>query len=173
MVVAFLVKNIVILDYSGGNYYLNVKESAVCLTKIGAPYRTDVWIVFTAVNGFRFQCLPISTVVFQAKPMFKFQTDYDEATGEQVLTCCLLPQMEFQAENVGKCGDFCFRKLHLSWVLLFSVKQDSFHLGRMARSKFVDNFDLALNIGSCVDDQDEENANVGAGLLQYNGYGIY
>ena len=38
----------------------------------------------------------------QAKPMLNFQTDYDEATGEQVLTCFLLPQMEFQQENMGK-----------------------------------------------------------------------
>ena len=34
--------------------------------------------------------------------MLNFQTDYDEATGEQVLTCFLLPQMEFQQENMGK-----------------------------------------------------------------------
>ena len=40
--------------------------------------------------------------IFQAKPMLNFQTDYDEATGEQVLTCFLLPQMEYQAEQMGK-----------------------------------------------------------------------
>ena len=34
--------------------------------------------------------------------MLNFQTDYDEATGEQVLTCFLLPQMEYQAEHMGK-----------------------------------------------------------------------
>ena len=34
--------------------------------------------------------------------MLNFQTDYDEGTGEQVLTCFLLPQMEYQAENLGK-----------------------------------------------------------------------
>ena len=34
--------------------------------------------------------------------MLNFQTDYDEATGEQVLTCFLLPQMEYQAEQMGK-----------------------------------------------------------------------
>ena len=49
---------------------------------------------------------PQSTYFFsllsQAKPMLNFQTDYDEATGEQVLTCFLLPQMEFQQENMGK-----------------------------------------------------------------------
>ena len=34
--------------------------------------------------------------------MLNFQTDYDEATGEQVLTCFLLPQMEYQQiENAG------------------------------------------------------------------------
>ena len=36
---------------------------------------------------------------FQAKPMLNFQTDYDEATGEQVLTCFLLPQMDYQVEQ--------------------------------------------------------------------------
>jgi len=30
----------------------------------------------------------------QAKPMLAFQTDYDEETGDQVLTCFLLPQLE-------------------------------------------------------------------------------
>ena len=34
--------------------------------------------------------------------MLNFQTDYDESTGEQVLTCFLLPQMEYQQENMGK-----------------------------------------------------------------------
>ena len=40
----------------------------------------------------------------QAKPMLNFQTDYDENTGEQVLTCFLLPQMEYQPddENPGE-----------------------------------------------------------------------
>lgn len=32
--------------------------------------------------------------VNQAKPMLNFQTDYDQETGEQVLTCFLLPQVE-------------------------------------------------------------------------------
>jgi len=40
----------------------------------------------------------------QAKPMLNFQTDYDERTGEQVLTCFLLPQMEMlsEDENLGE-----------------------------------------------------------------------
>ena len=39
----------------------------------------------------------------QAKPMLNFQTDYDENTGEQVLTCFLLPQDECQSEdNAGE-----------------------------------------------------------------------
>jgi protein scribble len=33
--------------------------------------------------------------------MLTFQTDIDEKTGEQVLTCFLLPQMEYQAEPSG------------------------------------------------------------------------
>ena len=43
--------------------------------------------------------------------MLNFQTDYDEATGEQVLTCFLLPQMEYQAEQMGKLSkkyQWCF-----------------------------------------------------------------
>ena len=47
--------------------------------------------------------------IFQAKPMLNFQTDYDEATGEQVLTCFLLPQMEYQAEQMGKLSKKYFR----------------------------------------------------------------
>ena len=41
-------------------------------------------------------------ISFQAKPMLNFQTDYDLATGEQVLTCFLLPQVEFLADKQGK-----------------------------------------------------------------------
>lgn len=37
----------------------------------------------------------------QAQPMLKFQTDVDEATGEEVLTCFLLPQLEYQPDNTG------------------------------------------------------------------------
>ena len=35
----------------------------------------------------------------QAQPMLTFQTDLDEATGVQVLTCFLLPQLEYQQEQ--------------------------------------------------------------------------
>ena len=49
-----------------------------------------------------FKALIFFFLLSQAKPMLNFQTDYDEATGEQVLTCFLLPQMEFQQENMGK-----------------------------------------------------------------------
>ncbi len=34
--------------------------------------------------------------------MLNFQTDYDEHTGEQVLTCFLLPQMEYQNAELGE-----------------------------------------------------------------------
>ena len=40
----------------------------------------------------------------QAKPMLNFQTDYDENTGEQVLTCFLLPQLEAQNEEQHTLG---------------------------------------------------------------------
>ena len=35
----------------------------------------------------------------QAKPMLAFQTDYDENTGDQVLTCFLLPQLEGSSDE--------------------------------------------------------------------------
>ena len=64
------------------------------------------------VSGNRLQHLPFTLTNLnlkalwlaenQAKPMLNFQTDYDEATGEQVLTCFLLPQFEYQQENMGK-----------------------------------------------------------------------
>ena len=40
----------------------------------------------------------------QAQPMLTFQTDIDEHTGEQVLTCFLLPQLEYQNEQQGMKG---------------------------------------------------------------------
>ena len=51
--------------------------------------------------------------------MLNFQTDYDEATGEQVLTCFLLPQMEYQAEQMGKLS-----KKNISGVV--STSQSAF-----------------------------------------------
>lgn len=37
----------------------------------------------------------------QAQPMLNFQTDEDGKTGEQVLTCFLLPQLEIRGETNG------------------------------------------------------------------------
>jgi len=37
--------------------------------------------------------------------MLKFQTDVDEETGEQVLTCFLLPQLEYHPDNAA--GKYC------------------------------------------------------------------
>ena len=37
----------------------------------------------------------------QAQPLLKFQTDYDERTGQKVLTCVLLPQQGFHTESMG------------------------------------------------------------------------
>ena len=58
---------------------------------------------------FRLQHLPLSLAnlnlkavwlsVNQAQPMLKFQTDFDEKTGEEVLTCFLLPQLQYKPEN--------------------------------------------------------------------------
>ncbi|KAF4528157.1 hypothetical protein B566_EDAN016921, partial [Ephemera danica] len=63
------------------------------------------------VAGNRLQHLPMSLASLalkavwlsenQAQPMLKFQTDIDEATGEQVLTCFLLPQLEMRHHESG------------------------------------------------------------------------
>jgi protein scribble len=68
---------------------------------------------------FRLQYLPLSLTGLnlkaiwlsenQAQPMLTFQTDIDEHTGEQVLTCFLLPQLEYQNEQQGmKASGFLF-----------------------------------------------------------------
>jgi len=61
------------------------------------------------VCGNRLQHLPFSLTSLnlkalwlsenQAKPMLAFQTDYDENTGDQVLTCFLLPQLEGSSDE--------------------------------------------------------------------------
>nr|CAD7392305.1 unnamed protein product [Timema cristinae] len=61
------------------------------------------------VSGNRLQYLPLSLANLnlkavwlsenQAQPMLKFQTDVDEETGEEVLTCFLLPQLEYRPET--------------------------------------------------------------------------
>ena len=54
--------------------------------------------------------------------MLNFQTDYDEATGEQVLTCFLLPQMEYQQiENAGKL--YFFKGIFAFWYFDFHILQ--------------------------------------------------
>ncbi|XP_063407084.1 protein scribble homolog isoform X8 [Mytilus trossulus] len=62
------------------------------------------------VSGNRLEYLPITVANLnlkalwlsenQAKPMLKFQTDFDERTGQQVLTCFLLPQQDFHTESM-------------------------------------------------------------------------
>jgi len=60
------------------------------------------------VSGNRLQYLPLSLTNLnlkaiwlsenQAQPMLTFQTDIDDRTGEQILTCFLLPQLEYPNE---------------------------------------------------------------------------
>ena len=38
----------------------------------------------------------------QAQPMLKYQTDIDEKTGQEVLTCFLLPQQAYHTESMGE-----------------------------------------------------------------------
>ncbi|XP_044742521.1 protein lap4 isoform X3 [Chrysoperla carnea] len=61
------------------------------------------------VSGNRLQYLPYTLVNLnlkavwlsenQAQPMLTFQTDTDEESGKQVLTCFLLPQLEYNPDN--------------------------------------------------------------------------
>ena len=59
----------------------------------------------------------------QAQPMLKFQTDFDERTGQKVLTCFLLPQQAFQTESMGKTS---FIVVIYSFVKLFTAQQNFF-----------------------------------------------
>lgn len=69
------------------------------------------------VSGNQLQYLPYSLVNLQlkavwlsenqAQPLLTFQPDVDERTGEQVLTCFLLPQLEYQTPAVGSGKCFC------------------------------------------------------------------
>ncbi|XP_041361778.1 protein scribble homolog [Gigantopelta aegis] len=62
------------------------------------------------VSGNRLEYLPITIANLnlkalwlsenQAQPMLKFQTDFDERTGQKVLTCFLLPQQGFHTESM-------------------------------------------------------------------------
>lgn len=70
------------------------------------------------VSGNRLQYLPFSLVNLQlkavwlsenqAQPLLTFQPDTDELTGEQVLTCFLLPQQEYQPVSPGKFSPLYF-----------------------------------------------------------------
>ncbi|XP_070209398.1 protein scribble homolog isoform X4 [Littorina saxatilis] len=62
------------------------------------------------VSGNRLEYLPMTVANLdlkalwlsenQAQPLLKFQTDYDERTGQKVLTCFLLPQQGFHTESM-------------------------------------------------------------------------
>ncbi|XP_065942307.1 protein scribble homolog isoform X19 [Magallana gigas] len=62
------------------------------------------------VSGNKLEYLPITITNLhlnalwlsenQAKPMLKFQTDFDDRTGQHVLTCFLLPQQGFHTESM-------------------------------------------------------------------------
>ncbi|XP_050449399.1 protein lap4 isoform X3 [Cataglyphis hispanica] len=66
------------------------------------------------VSGNRLHYLPYSLINLnlkavwlsenQAQPMLTFQTDIDEETGQEVLTCFLLPQLEFHPDDSGRLG---------------------------------------------------------------------
>ncbi|EZA58536.1 Protein lap4 [Ooceraea biroi] len=66
------------------------------------------------VSGNRLHYLPYSLINLnlkavwlsenQAQPMLTFQTDVDEETGQEVLTCFLLPQLEFHPDDSSRLG---------------------------------------------------------------------
>ncbi|XP_071512746.1 protein lap4-like isoform X5 [Panulirus ornatus] len=67
------------------------------------------------VSGNRLQYLPLTITALnlkavwlsenQAQPMLNFQTEVDETSGQEVLTCFLLPQQEYQHESLEyTCG---------------------------------------------------------------------
>ncbi|XP_076629824.1 scribble planar cell polarity protein isoform X2 [Colletes latitarsis] len=66
------------------------------------------------VSGNRLQYLPYSLINLnlkavwlsenQAQPMLTFQTDVDEETEQEVLTCFLLPQLESHPDDSGRVG---------------------------------------------------------------------
>ncbi|XP_023245294.1 protein lap4 [Copidosoma floridanum] len=66
------------------------------------------------VSGNRLQYLPYSLVNLnlkavwlsenQAQPMLTFQTEVDEETGQEVLTCFLLPQLEYHNDESSRLG---------------------------------------------------------------------
>ncbi|XP_043507847.1 protein lap4 isoform X5 [Frieseomelitta varia] len=66
------------------------------------------------VSGNRLQYLPYSLINLnlkavwlsknQAQPMLTFQTDIDEETGQEVLICFLLPQLEIHPDDSGRLG---------------------------------------------------------------------
>lgn len=57
----------------------------------------------------------------QAQPLLKFQTDYDERTGQKVLTCFLLPQQGFHTESMGVWLVKHLYDCHSSWQALHIV----------------------------------------------------
>lgn len=71
-------------------------------------YCTDLHVL--DVSGNRLKYLPITLINLnlkavwlsenQSQPMLTFQTEIDEESGEEVLTCFLLPQMDYH--NDGK-----------------------------------------------------------------------
>lgn len=77
------------------------------LTKIPAEMGNCSILHVLDVSGNRLNYLPYSLVNLQlkavwlsenqAQPLLTFQPDVDEETGEQVLTCFLLPQLDYQA----------------------------------------------------------------------------
>ncbi|KAK3576946.1 hypothetical protein CHS0354_017620 [Potamilus streckersoni] len=89
------------------------------------------------VSGNRLEYLPITVTNLnlkalwlsenQAQPMLKFQTDFDERTGQKVLTCFLLPQQNFHTESMENLlrGSTATEDSRSSWSEKMEKPRDS------------------------------------------------
>ncbi|XP_038117305.1 protein lap4 isoform X4 [Culex quinquefasciatus] len=92
---------------------LSLRENK--LTKLPSELGNCAELHVLDVSGNRLQYLPYSLVNLQlkavwlsenqAQPLLTFQPDVDEATGDQVLTCFLLPQQEYVPASPENRGD--------------------------------------------------------------------
>uniref|UniRef100_A0A131XJU5 Putative leucine rich domain-containing protein n=1 Tax=Hyalomma excavatum TaxID=257692 RepID=A0A131XJU5_9ACAR len=103
---------------------LSLREN--CLQKLPPETGTLRRLHVLDVSGNRLQNLPLTVTALnlkalwlaknQSQPMLKFQTDLDEATGDKVLTCFLLPQQDDHTESMENLlRDSTEQDSRLSW----------------------------------------------------------
>ncbi|XP_077519622.1 protein scribble homolog isoform X39 [Amblyomma americanum] len=103
---------------------LSLREN--CLQRLPPETGTLRRLHVLDVSGNRLQNLPLTVTALnlkalwlaknQSQPMLKFQTDLDEATGDKVLTCFLLPQQDDHTESMENLlRDSTEQDSRLSW----------------------------------------------------------